>query len=64
MTAEPTPKAVTITLTASEETAVAMMQKTVRGMSIREEPLPAPVPATSHAMFMDSARHPGVVWPL
>lgn len=27
-------------------------------------PLPAPVPATSHVMFHQSTRFPGVVWPL
>lgn len=53
-----------ITLTASEEVAARMAEKRVIGLSIREESLPAPVPAKDHAMFHQSTRYPGVVWPL
>lgn len=53
-----------ITLTASAETAARMAEKQVIGLSIREEPVPAPVPATAHVMFHESKTHPGVVWPL
>lgn len=48
--------------TVSPEVAAKMAEKRVGGMSISEDP--APAPAVEHVSIMESRRWPGVVWPL